>query len=287
MEFRATATSTMTRALRDANFDAEFRLVYQPIVDAETNDTVGLEALLRWTSASLGVVGPHEFISVAEQSGDICDIGEWVLNTTCSQIAAWDAHGWGQHLSVSLNVSAVQLENAGFVPGFLEIASSWGVDPGRLIIEVTESAVIANAKNTRQRLQELRTAGVRVAIDDFGSGYSNLSQLLEVPLDIIKVDRALLLSLGNLRVSSQQPDDAPCEVMRAIASIARVLGAPVVCEGVETDQQAASLRASGIEYLQGYLLGRPLPADEFGPASTATPTDTTTTATTLPAARLG
>ncbi|MEZ5383807.1 MAG: EAL domain-containing protein [Microthrixaceae bacterium] len=274
MEIRATAASTMSRELRNADFDREFSLVFQPIVDSDSWETVSVEALLRWTSPSLGVVGPNEFIQVAEQSGDICAIGRWVLSTAVAQLAEWDDAGLSEGISLSLNVSSRQFEEDGFVESFLSVVASHGVDPRRLIVEVTESGVIDRGSDTTARLQQLRASGVRIAIDDFGSGYSNLGQMLRLPLDIIKIDRSLLLTLGAMREGADGAGEGPCEVMRAIGSIAQVVGAQVICEGVETDRQARSLRDSGIQYLQGYLTGRPERPEAIARHLLATPVPT-------------
>ena len=255
METRAAADNTMSRALRDADFDREFRLVYQPIVDSETGELVGAEALLRWTSPTVGSVGPSDFIPVAEQSGQICAIGTWVIAAVCRQIAAWDDAGPAPGLTVSLNVSPRQLAQDGFDEGLLAAAAAWGVATNRLVLEVTESALVAQDGVVVERLARLRRAGVRIAIDDFGSGYSNLGQLLGVPLDMIKIDRSLLLTLASMREAAGGDPSTPCKILTAIVSIAQELGAPVVCEGVETEEQRSLLRASGVPYLQGYLLG--------------------------------
>jgi EAL domain-containing protein (putative c-di-GMP-specific phosphodiesterase class I) len=249
-------------------------LVFQPIVDSGSWETVAVEALLRWTSPSLGVVGPSEFIQVAEQSGDICAIGRWVLSTAVAQLAEWDDAGLSEGISLSINVSSRQFEEDGFVETFLAIVASHGVDPSRLIVEVTESGVIDRGSETTSRLQQLRASGVRIAIDDFGSGYSNLGQMLRLPLDIIKIDRSLLLTLGAMRNAADGEAEGPCEVMRAIGSIAQVVGAQVICEGVETDRQARSLRDSGIQYLQGYLTGRPERPEAFARHLLAKPVPT-------------
>ncbi|MCB1027125.1 MAG: bifunctional diguanylate cyclase/phosphodiesterase, partial [Microthrixaceae bacterium] len=261
MEIRATASNVISRALAEADYDVEFHLAYQPVVEAHGGRTVSLEALLRWTSPSLGVVGPNEFIPVAEQTGDIREIGRWVIGAACAQLARWDAEGGAPDLAVSVNVSPRQLSDDYFVTETLAIAASQGIDPGRLIIEVTESAVLTAGGEAVEHLEELRSSGVRIAIDDFGTGFSNLGQLLLMPLDIIKVDRSLMLTLGSMQRRPELDSEAPCEVMSAIVSIANARGAPVICEGVETEEQAESLRSSGIQFLQGYLMGRPQPAE--------------------------
>lgn len=262
MELEATATSRITRALRSADFDQEFSLVYQPIVSVDGQRIIGFESLLRWNSPQLGMVSPGEFIPVSERSGDICDIGSWVIEHVCRQVHEWEQAGLDPNLTVSMNVSPRQLANDAFVPRLLSTIGHWGLAAGRLVIEVTESTVLDSTGVAAQRLQELRGAGLKISIDDFGSGYSNLGQLLRVPFDIIKIDRSLLLTLSEMReLNGGDPAD-PCAIMGAIVSIAGVFSAPVVCEGVETDEQRQSLEASGITHVQGYLTGRPAPPED-------------------------
>lgn len=263
MEGATIASSRISRALRTAAYDAELSLVYQPIFTVDGSRMVGLEALLRWDSPGLGSVPPDEFIPVAERSGDICAIGDWVLDSVCRQIQAWERQGLEPGLTVSINVSPHQLARDDFVAKVLATAEAFSVPTSRLVVEVTESAVLDHTGIAVQRLQELRAAGVLISIDDFGSGYSNLGQLLRVPFDVIKIDRSLLITLSEMREESGGNDGAPCAIMEAIVSIASTLQAPVVCEGVETDQQRRSLEASGVTLVQGYLTGRPVRPEDL------------------------
>lgn len=268
MEADALASTRIARALRAADHDAEFGLVYQPINESfSSGGVVGYEALLRWTSPSLGAVLPDEFIPIAEASGDIVEIGRWVLNAVCAQLAEWQDDGLEPGITVSLNVSAKELAETGFVSGVMERLAHWGVAPDRLVIEVTETSVLDHTGIAQQRLQALRAAGIRIAIDDFGSGYSNLGQLLSVPFDIIKIDRSLLLTLSAMREQAGDDPTGPCAIMEAVVAIAGVLGADALCEGVETDIQRRSLERSGVRFVQGYASGRPQPADQIVIAS--------------------
>ena len=260
-----TRRDQITRALRQANYDDEFRIVYQPIVNAETRKISTLEALLRWTSPTLGEVTPDEFIPIAEITGEICLLGKWVFNEVCEQLAHWTDAGMDPSVSVSFNVSPRQLAEEPFVSCVLDTTNKWGVQPGQIVIEVTESAALDPTGRPQHRLEQLRSAGLRISIDDFGSGYSNLGQLLAVPFDIIKIDRSLLLTLTAMREQAGGDATGPCAIMEAIVSIASILNAPVVCEGVETEDQLASLRASGITHIQGYLTGRPSPPNQITP----------------------
>jgi len=271
MESRSDEASRITRALRAANYDDEFSVVYQPIVAVDGGDLTGFEALLRWNSPTLGPVGPNDFIPVAERSGEICRIGLWVLDQVCRQIHTWNQEGLYQGLSVSCNVSPHQLAQDDFVETTLNTLGDWDVSPRRLIVEVTESAVLDHRGASIQRLAELRETGIRVSIDDFGSGYSNLGQLLQVPFDTIKIDRSLLVTLTAMREAAGGDSTDPCAIMEAVVSIASVFNAPVICEGVETDQQRTSLQASGITHLQGYLTGRPTPPENLPPHHKPTP----------------
>ena len=253
----------IARALRESNYDKEFRIVYQPIVAAESREISTLEALLRWTSPTLGEVTPDEFIPIAETTGEICSLGKWVFDHVCQQLASWSDEGMDPNLSVSFNVSPRQLAEEAFVSCVLDIAQKWGVKPEQLIVEVTESAALDHTGNAKHRLEQLRAAGLRISIDDFGSGYSNLGQLIAIPFDIIKIDRSLLLTLTSMREQAGGDATDSCAIMEAIVSIANVLDVPVVCEGVETEEQLISLRASGITHIQGYLTGRPSAPDHI------------------------
>ena len=260
----------LTRALRSADYDREFSLVYQPIVRIENGELLCHEALLRWSSREFGAVGPADFIPVAERNGEICTIGRWVLRMICEQLAAWNRDPATAGAVVSWNVSSRQLAQRDFVPEVLTALDGPGIDRHQLIVEVTESAVIDSTVAAR-RLETLRASGVRVAIDDFGSGYSNLGQLLEVPVDIIKIDRSLLVRLTEMRQRLGGDPSQPCAIMGAIVSIAAIFESVVVCEGVETDLQRLSLQRSGVTHAQGYLVGRPTPPRRLvAPAASGT-----------------
>lgn len=253
----------ITRALRGADFDREFRLVFQPIVAIGDGQPIAYEALLRWDSPILGEVGPYEFIPVAELNGAICDIGTWVLGEVCRQLQEWNRNPAWAGTAISWNVSARQLASADFVDGVRGALDQAGAPAEQLIVEVTESVVLDEVGAVALRLNDLRQSGVRVAIDDFGSGYSNLGQLLDVPFDIIKIDRSLLVKLSEMRSHMGGDTSQPCAIMTGVVSIAGIFGASVVCEGVETELQQQSLLASGISHAQGYLFGRPVPVDEL------------------------
>ncbi|MEZ5226214.1 MAG: EAL domain-containing protein [Acidimicrobiales bacterium] len=247
----------LARALRDAVYDDEFRLVYQPIVSTETGAISSLEALLRWSSPPLGEVFPDEFIPIAEVTGEICALGMWVFDAVCAQLAEWVDAGMDPTIALSVNVSPRQLVEEQVASNMLDIARHHHVDPTRIVIEITESAALDYSGNVQRRIEQLRAVGFRISIDDFGAGYSNLGRLLSVPFDIIKIDRSLLLMLSAMRAQAGGDPTGPCAILESIVTIAGILGVPVVCEGVETEDQLTSLRASGISHVQGYLTGRP------------------------------
>lgn len=262
VEEQSTSLRTCSRALHHASLDDEFRLVYQPIVDSATGEVAFVEALLRWKSPALGFVPPDVFIPIAERSGRIVQIGQWVLEQAVAQLRTWDRMAPGTEFGLTVNVSPRQLVERGFAENVLAILRANDVPTHRLIIEITESALVAPGAHDVEALVRLREAGCQIACDDFGAGYSNLGQLMTLPLDIIKVDRDLLVHLSDMREAAGSTEPA-CAVMAAIASIGGAMHAPIVAEGVETEMQANSLRASGVAYMQGYYFSRPVESDEI------------------------
>lgn len=250
--------STLLRAIRNADLDAEFFLEYQPVVSIEDDDVFFVEALLRWNSPTLGRVRPDQFIPLAEQSGEILRIGEWVLSQSLKQLRQWQENPLTSELAISCNISNYELENEGFVNALLHAAENeGGIDRSKLIIEVTESAATGPA--VHERLTEIGELGFRVAIDDFGSGYSNFAQLVHVPFDVLKLDRELMLSLEAIDDDRTQLR----EVLTAVSAIARSQGAPVVCEGVEETSQLQPLLEAGISHIQGWLICKSVSPDEL------------------------
>lgn len=258
LEAMVDTTSRIIQALRSADHEREFHLLYQPIFSADGAEVRSHEALIRWESPTLGPISPNEFIPIAERCGEIESIGAWVLEQVCRQIRAWDQAGLLQGLPVSVNVSPIELASPRFVGEFLGRLDRWQVPRDRVVVEITESALLDHGVAV-ERLLELRAGGVRIAIDDFGSGYSNIGQILRIPFDVLKVDRSLLASLTALRNAAGDDPSGPCAVMSSVVAIAGVFGATVTCEGVETEQQRRSLEASGVHLVQGFLLGRPAP----------------------------
>jgi EAL domain-containing protein (putative c-di-GMP-specific phosphodiesterase class I) len=240
--------------LRRALERNEFFLLYQPVVRLRGGSVVGMEALVRWKRAGGEVVSPDQFVPAAEETGLIREIGHWVLQEACRQTAAWQSeYNPMPALRLSVNFSARQLEDPEIVKEVERVLIGAGLEPGCLVIEITESLLISEPDVAVQRLGDLRHLGARLAIDDFGTGYSSLSYLRRFPVDVLKIDRSFVTALGG------DPEDAA--LAHAIVKLGRVLHLRVVAEGIETAAQLAELRALDCEYGQGYLFARPLTAD--------------------------
>jgi EAL domain-containing protein (putative c-di-GMP-specific phosphodiesterase class I)/PAS domain-containing protein len=229
----------------------ELRLHYQPIFSLESGELVALEALLRWDAPGRGMIPPAEFIPVAEESGLIDALGDWVLEAVCAQQVAWAATGLRP--VISFNVSPSQLRRGDFLDRVRERISAPGVDPARLTVELTESATLDDPALAEEMVRGLHGLGLRIALDDFGTGYSSLSRLAELPVSVLKIDRAFL------RDVPERPEAAA--VVTAILQLARALGRTAVAEGVETEAQREFLAREGCPLVQGFLLGTPAPAE--------------------------
>jgi diguanylate cyclase len=224
---------------------------YQPQVDLGSLQTVGVEALVRWTRSPLGPVGPDEFIPVAEETGLVAPLGAEVLRTACHDLARWHAAGL-RPLALTVNVSVRQLEDPGF-PAIVEAAlAESGVEPSAVCLELTESALMGAGGVALDVLEAVRALGLYLAIDDFGKGHSSLARLRDLPVEVLKVDRAFVRGLGT--------DPADSAVVASVLSLAHAMGLHVVAEGVETDLQADQLSALGCPVAQGFLFSRPIPA---------------------------
>lgn len=231
----------------------ELRLYYQPIVDLEQGCIVGAEALVRWQHPSRGLVPPDVFIPIAEETDYICDIGLWVLETACRQLAAWQLAG--RQLYLSINVSVRQIPDALPVGKIMEVLKRYGLTPGSLALEITEGVLLSDIDRGVNWLKEVRDAGFRVYIDDFGTGYSSLSYLKRFPIDVVKVDKSFIAEMD------EKANDRA--LVQAIIAMSHALGLQVVAEGVESEGQIALLRQMGCRYGQGYFFSRPIPANEF------------------------
>jgi diguanylate cyclase (GGDEF)-like protein len=239
--------------LRHALERREFLLYYQPKVEVATGLITGIEALLRWKHPRRGLVSPMEFIPLAEETGLIVPIGEWVLATACAQTKAWQDQGL-PNLDVAVNLSARQFADPMLLPKLTQIISDSGLDPLNLELEITESLVMSHGATVVAVLQKLKAIGVRIAIDDFGTGYSSLAYLKRFPIDTIKVDRSFIRDIPA--------DPGDKQITRAIIAMAHSLRLRVVAEGVETAAQLKFLRNLRCDTVQGYFLHRPLPEAE-------------------------
>ncbi len=236
--------------LRTAVTRGEMRLVYQPQKDIRSGRIVGFEALLRWKHATRGEVSPVEFIPIAEETGTILQIGEWVLRTACAEAATWT-----EPLTVAVNVSAVQIHNANFAHVVHEVLFETGLAPARLELEITETALVRDLNRALATLRRIKMLGVRIAMDDFGTGYSSLSNLRAFPFDKIKIDSSFIKSVNI--------NDQAAAIVRSVLGLGRALNLPVLAEGVETTAEFEFLEAELCNEVQGYLLGRPAGIDSF------------------------
>lgn len=254
MNARALDTLELGNALRHALERDELTLYYQPQLDIESGRMVGMEALIRWRHADRGTVSPADFIPLAEESGLIVPIGEWVLRTACAQAREWRRLGLPA-LTVAVNISARQFHSRD-LPGMVErILAETGLPPGNLELEVTESVTMRDVEFTIAALKKLKEIGVRLSIDDFGTGYSSLNYLKQFPIDKLKVDQSFVRNLTT--------DANDVAIARAIIALGRSLQLKVIAEGVETRAQLDLLRRYGCDEMQGYLFSRPVAAAEF------------------------
>jgi len=236
--------------LRHAIARNELRLVYQPQKDVQSRAVTGFEALLRWKHPTRGEISPVIFIPIAEETGAILEIGDWVLTTACREAAAWTVP-----LTVAVNVSAVQLYNANFVQELHQILLETGLSPRRLEVEITETALVRDFNRALTTLRQIKALGVRIAMDDFGTGYSSLSNLRAFPFDKIKIDGSFIKSVNS--------NDQAATIVRAVLGLGRGLRLPVLAEGVETDAELQFLQDELCDEVQGYLLGRPAAIGSF------------------------
>lgn len=259
--FYTSEISTLSRekhgletALRRAMEREELLLFYQPKVDISTGRVVGSEALLRWYREDESYVPPDKFIPIAEETGLIIPIGEWVLHEACRQNSLWHSQGFDS-LKVSVNVSGHQFRKRGFSAVIKEALTNTRMLPDRLILELTESMLIGNIDRNVQILEDIKEFGAGLSIDDFGTGYSSLSYLSRFPIDELKIDRSFIMDVP------ESPNDSA--IVRAIVAMADSLELSVVAEGIENEKQLNFLQAMNCNIIQGYYYSRPLPADEF------------------------
>lgn len=230
--------------LSQAIAKGELRLVYQPIVAREGLAITGFEALLRWDSPEFGPISPALFIPIAEESNLIHELGDWVMDQALQALSRWP----GQYVSV--NFSPRQFRRTNFVGHVVERTQHHGIEPSRLQIEITETAIFDNADRAADTLYRLRQMGFRIALDDFGTGYSSLYNIRKFALDCLKIDRSFIDGMGRERESAA--------IVHSIIHLGRALGLEVVAEGVETEAQVQALRVAGCSHMQGYFFARPI-----------------------------
>jgi predicted signal transduction protein with EAL and GGDEF domain len=233
--------------LRAAIVNNEFRLVFQPIFNLDERRIVCLEALLRWDRPGRGTVSPVDFIPVAEDTGLIVAIGNWALNEACRAAAAWPSE-----VSVAVNLSTAQFRNRNLAAQIRATLDQTGLPPRRLNLEVTESLLLTDAETTAKMLHELRAIGIRISLDDFGTGFSSLSYLRSFPFDKIKIDKSFIHDISHSRDSRA--------IVNAVIDLGRSLGISTTAEGVETEDQLELVRRQGCNEVQGFLFSTPLPA---------------------------
>lgn len=243
------------RALSHAALNGQLSVYYQPKFDARTHAMTGAEALLRWNHPELGPVSPAEFIPLAERTGMIVELGDWVIEEVCRQIMHWDASGLAPQ-RIAVNLSPTQFQQPDLVPRLSQILHRYQVDAHRLMFEITETAAMRDAGQSIAAIRQIQSLGFEVAIDDFGTGYSSLSYLQRFRAQQIKIDRAFVSALD------ENPSEAAA-IIRAICAMAHSLDMTVVAEGVETDAQMQALVKLQCDQVQGFFLARPLPAKEF------------------------
>ncbi|MFK7886033.1 MAG: putative bifunctional diguanylate cyclase/phosphodiesterase [Gammaproteobacteria bacterium] len=254
MSARFSARARLEADIRMAAENEEFSVHFQPIVDHRTRTIVGAEALLRWHHARRGMVRPDEFVPVAEDMGLMSMLGDFVLRTACTELNRWQELGL-THLNVAVNVSEHQFRRDTFSSSVQRCLDDFGIDPRRLILELTESVVMNGEGGTRDSVRALKQLGIRIGIDDFGTGYSSFSSMEQLGVDMVKVDGRFTRAIAN-------EDDASA-VAQAIIGMARNLNLQVIAEGVEDEAQAERLLRANCSFMQGYLYGAPMPADDI------------------------
>jgi len=247
------ARATMEEDLREAIGTSQFMLYYQPQV--ENGRVTGAEALVRWKHPSKGFLSPAAFIPLAEETGLILPLGDWVLESACRKIAEWEGHPTASQISVSVNISARQLRQHDFVEQVLSVLERTGANPKRLMLELTESMLVENVGEVIAKMTSLKSTGLSFSLDDFGTGYSSLSYLKRLPLNELKIDLSFVRDI-LVEASSGV-------IAETIIALSRAMGMSVIAEGVETEEQREYLARLGCHAYQGYLFSRPLPADDF------------------------
>ena len=259
MQDAVNSRASFEAALRKALENHQFQLHYQIQVDGIQEDgshrPFGAEALIRWIHPERGLISPAEFIPVAEETGVILSIGQWVLETACSQIKAWQQHKQTQELTLAVNISPKQFRQSDFVEQIQSVIQRHAIDPMRLKLEMTESLLLEEIETTIISMNALNKIGVQFSLDDFGTGYSSLQYLKRLPLHQLKIDQSFVRDIAH--------DNNDRAIVRTIIAMAESLGMSVIAEGVETEEQLRLLLNKGCTHYQGYLFGRPMPIEQF------------------------
>lgn len=253
MNVKAMKRLALEKSMRRAFERDEFRVFYQPKIDLDTNLIIGMEALVRWQHPELGFIPPDDFIPLAEETGLILPLGEWILRTACAQTKVWQDEGFD--LDIAVNFSACQFEQQNLTETINRIIRETGINPELLNLELTESSIMRNAESAVEILRELKKTGIRVSIDDFGTGYSSLSYLKRLPIDVLKIDKSFVMHVTT------NPEDAALVI--AIISLAHNLRLKVVAEGIETEEQLRFLHLLRCDEGQGYFFSKPICAGDF------------------------
>jgi EAL domain-containing protein (putative c-di-GMP-specific phosphodiesterase class I) len=228
-------------------------LHFQPVVDLEVGAVVGAEALVRWVHPQRGMIPPDRFIRIAEETGLIVELGRWVLEAAVRQLADWMPLIGDREFRVHVNLSPVEIRQAGLVEDVSDVLTKYGADPAKMLVEITETQLMTNYETSLEALRGLRDAGLGIGIDDFGTGYSSISYLGQLPVDTVKLDRSLISGIAS--------SSFEYGLARAILELMHSAGLRVIAEGIETEAQVAHLRALDCRYGQGFHLARPAPAE--------------------------
>ena len=228
----------------------QFELYYQPVVDAKTRTLCGVEALVRWRHPTRGMISPDKFVPLAETTGLIGPLGEWILRRACT-----DAASWPEHIKLAVNISAIQFQKGNLFDVILRTLLETGIAPERLELEITETSLLENQEAHLTTIRQVKNLGISVALDDFGTGYSSVNYLTNFPFDKIKIDKSFTQGVLNRR-------DCKAVVASTLA-LAQGLGTVTTAEGVETEEQLEYMRAAGVDLVQGYLFGRPVPISQL------------------------
>ncbi|MFZ1170286.1 MAG: EAL domain-containing protein [Bradyrhizobium sp.] len=249
---------TAENELRDAIERKEFELHYQPVVDAKSRMLCGVEALVRWRHPGKGLIGPDKFVPLAESTGLIAPLGEWILRQACA-----DAVSWPAHVKLAINISAIQFKKDNLFEIILATLVETGFAPGRLELEITETSLLENQEAHLTTIRQLKNLGISMALDDFGTGYSSVNYLANFPFDKIKIDKSFTQGVLSRR-------DCKAVVASTLA-LAQGLGTVTTAEGVETEDQLEYMRDAGVDLVQGYLFGRPVPISQLDLHATLSP----------------